>query len=164
MFGDRDSKRIFYHFSGSKGFVGPLMTLVSIPEPETFFPISATIRMSIGEKGSRIIHSRASLRKERSPALRSAAGMPPRGGEGRVGGSHHPDKVHKVSVCPETRPNLSPGKSKGSAVPTAVGRDGCSVRFQIAQLTPRYYDGQGGSFMKLSDFCPQADSVEGVHG
>ena len=45
------------------------MTLVSIPELETFFPISSTIRMSIGEKGSRLIHSRASSR--------SAAGMPP---------------------------------------------------------------------------------------
>lgn len=42
-----------------------------------------------------------------------------------------------VYVCPETRPRLCPGESEGSGVPTAVGPDECSVRFQIAQLTPR---------------------------
>lgn len=43
--------------------------------------------------------------------------------------------------CLETSPKLSLGEPESSGVPTAVDRDECSVRCQIAQLTPKYYDG-----------------------
>ena len=58
---------------GSCGFEGRPMTLVSMPDPEMFLPISSTTSTSIGEKGSLAIHSRASFRSLRSPASRSAA-------------------------------------------------------------------------------------------
>ena len=49
------------------------MTLVSMPEPEMFLPISSTTSTSIGANGSRAIQARASLSSRRSPASRSAA-------------------------------------------------------------------------------------------
>ena len=67
-------QRIFGSFGkGSWGFDGRPMTLVSMPAPEMFLPISSTTSTSIGENGSRAIHSRASLSSRRSPASRSSA-------------------------------------------------------------------------------------------
>jgi hypothetical protein len=41
---------------GSWGFEGRPITLVSMPAPEMFLPISSTISTSMGENGSRAIH------------------------------------------------------------------------------------------------------------
>src|SRR5690349_4027989 len=59
--------------NGSWGFEGRPMTLVSMPEPEMFLPISSTIRTSMAGNGRRAIQARASLSRRRSPASRSAA-------------------------------------------------------------------------------------------
>ena len=49
------------------------MTFVSMPAPETFFPICSTISTSNAESGSRARFSFAIFRSRRSPASRSAA-------------------------------------------------------------------------------------------
>ena len=85
------------------------MTLVSMPDPEMFFPTSSTTSTSMGEKGSRAIHSRASLRSRRSPASRSSA----------LKAFHHRRLV--VAVLDHAEPEADPGL--GEHLPPHRGDD-----------------------------------------
>jgi hypothetical protein len=83
------------------------MTLVSMPDPEMFLPTSSTTSTSMAEKGSRAIHSRASLSR---PPLSRLEIL-------RVEGLHHRRLV--VAVLDHAEPEADPGLGEHLR-PTAV--------------------------------------------
>ena len=142
VLGGRDSKKNSYHFSGSKGFVGRTDDVgvhtgagdvlphlcrdqdVNRGKGQPSHPLAGVL-----EKGAR-----ADLKVRRGEGLYAVAR------EGLADSTIRRWSI-MVYVCLETSPKLSLGESESSGVLSAVVRNGCSVRCQIAQLTPRYYDG-----------------------
>ena len=138
MLGDRDSKRNSYHFNGSKGFVGRTDDVGVdtgagdvLPHP---FHDQDVNRSPLPLEGVLEKGTRADLEVRRGEGPYAVAG------EGLADPT-----IRRCSItvygCLETSPKLSLGEPERSGVPTAVDRDGCSVRCQIAQLAPKYYDG-----------------------
>ena len=138
VLGGRDSKKNSYHFSGSKGFVGRTNDVGVHTGAEDVLPHpfhdqevnrSPLPLEGVLEKGTLAV-----------PEVRCGEGPYAVAGEGLADPT-----IRRCSItvygCLETSPKLSLGEPERSGVPSAVSRNGCSIRCQIAQLTPRYYDG-----------------------